>query len=81
MYQTAEHISDWLCRIAYVPLVATTAGANNNSTNKSIINCTTVLGVGALAMGFNSIRLSLGPKKWRENILAAWQCLLPRFGP
>jgi hypothetical protein len=73
MYQSAEQSSDWLCRIAYVPLVAT-SGANNNSTNNFTIDCATLLGVWALAMGSNSIGLSLGPKKWRENILATLKC-------
>jgi hypothetical protein len=74
MYQSAEQSSDWLCRIDYVPLVATAGANNNNNTNNSTIDCATLLGVGALAMGSNSIGLSLGPKKWRESILATWKC-------
>ena len=57
-----------------MPLEATIAEANNNSTNNSTSDSATLLGVGALAMGSNSIGLSLGPKKWRENTLAAWKC-------
>jgi hypothetical protein len=73
MHQAAEHIRDWLCRLAHVPLVAATSRANNNNTNSSTSNCAIMLGVGALAMGSNSIGLRLGLEKSRANILAAWK--------